>query len=382
MRIVVLGYIVRGPVGGLAWHHLQYVLGLSRLGHDVRFVEDSDDYPSCYDPSRHVVDADPTYGLQFTNDAFTRIGLPDCWAYHDSHTAQWLGPARNTIDDFCRSADVVLNVSAMNPMREWTADIPLRALIDTDPVFTQVRNIDDDASRQLACAHNSFFTFAENVARESATLPDDGFNWLATRQPVVTDIWKVSPCPANSAYTTVMQWQSYPPVEYKGQQYGTKAESFGPFIDLPRLTTRRLDIALGGTHAPRESLAGNGWHLQNPLEVARRPDDFMNYVRGSRGELAVAKHGYVASNSGWFSERSAAYLASGRPVVTQETGFSEWLPTGRGLFAFNNADEALAALDEVEADYERNAIAARQIVEDHFDSDAVLSSLLTEITGM
>ncbi|MGH9423993.1 MAG: glycosyltransferase, partial [Thermoanaerobaculia bacterium] len=167
---------------------------------------------------------------------------------------------------------------------------------------------------------------------------------------------------------------------YGGRSYGTKAESFEAFFELPSLTSRRLEIAMGGTDAPRDFLLDKGWHLQNPLEVARLPQDFMTYVRESRGELAVAKQGYVESNSGWFSERSAGYLASGRPVVTQETGFSEWLPTGAGLFAFRDTYEAVQALDDIENDYERHAKAARRIAEDYFDSKTVLARLLAEIT--
>jgi hypothetical protein len=376
MRIVVLGYIVRGPIGGLAWHHLQYVLGLKRLGHDVCFIEDSDDYPSCYDPGRHVVDTDPTYGLRFAADAFRRLGLDEQWAYHDAHTAQWLGPARNNAERFCRSADLVLNVSAVNPLRDWTIDVPLRALIDTDPVFTQVRNIRNVASREGALGHNAFFTFAENVERYSAMLPDDGIHWRATRQPVVLDLWQVTHADPSAPFTTVMQWQSYPSLEYAGRVYGTKAESFEAFMELPRLTARPLEIALGGNDAPREMLAKKRWTLRNPLDVAREPADFQAYVRASRGELAIAKQAYVVSNSGWFSERSAAYLASGRPVVTQETGFSEWLPVGDGLFAFPDPAGAVDALERIENDYERCSSTARSIAENFFDSSEVLSTLL------
>ena len=185
MRIVVLGYIVRGPIGGLVWHHLQYVMGLARLGHDVRFIEDSDDYPGCDDPQKNITDIDPTYGLRFTADAFASVGLADKWAYHDAHTSQWFGPAAHDAKDFCRSADVVLNISAINPLREWTADIPIRILIDTDPVFVQVRHMQKSDARQLALGHNSFFTFATNVESGTARLPDDGFVWRSTRQPVV-----------------------------------------------------------------------------------------------------------------------------------------------------------------------------------------------------
>jgi len=378
MRIVVLGYIVRGPLGGLAWHHLQYVLGLARLGHDVRFIEDSDDYPACYDPSRHVVDCDPSYGLRFAADAFSLVGLADRWAYHDAHTGRWLGAARDDAEEFCRSADMILNVSAVNPLRDWALDVPLRLLIDTDPVFTQVRHLTDDTARKRALDHNVFFTFAENVRNGSASLPDDGFHWRPTRQPVVLDTWPVVPAPIAAPYTTVMQWQSYPPVHHEGKRFGTKSASFEPFADLPRQAAIPLEIALGGADAPRAMLIEKGWRLQNPLDIARTPGDFQEYVRASRGELGVAKHGYVASNSGWFSERSAGYLASGRPVVTQETGFSEWLPLGSGLFSFRDSAEALDALDRIELDYERQAAGARKIAEDHFEAGQVLSTLLKE----
>jgi hypothetical protein len=381
MRIAVLGYIVRGPIGGLAWHHLQYVLGLARLGHDVLFVEDSDDFPGCYDPSRHVVDADPSYGLRFAADAFALIGMADRWGYYDAHTSTWLGPASNWAEEFSRSADVILNVSGVNPLRDWSAGSPIRAFVDTDPAFTQARHLNDAAARERAEQHNAFFTFAENVTSGTATIPRDGFNWLATRQPVVLDLWDVVETPPSAPYTTVMQWQSYPPVEVDGQMYGTKAQSFGDFISLPQLTPLSLEIALGGNGAPRDRLEDEGWHLANPLEVALKPGDYQNYVRSSRGELTVAKHGYVVTNSGWFSERSAGYLASGRPVVTQETGFSEALPTGVGLFPFRDAREAILALEEIEKDFARHSIAARGIAEEYFNSGAVLSRLLSEIAG-
>src|SRR5260221_10172415 len=204
LRVVVMGYIVRGPIGGLAWHHLQYVLGLARLGPDVLFVEDSDDYPSCYDPSRHVVDCDPSYGLRFAAGAFERVGLGEAWSYYDAHTRRWLGPARGDAEAFCRSADFVLNVSAVNPLRDWTIEVPARVLVDTDPVFTQVKHLTDDKARSRALDHNAHFTFAENVSRGTAKLPDDGFEWRPTRQPVVLDMWPMTIAPSHAPFTTVM----------------------------------------------------------------------------------------------------------------------------------------------------------------------------------
>lgn len=378
MRIVVLGYIVRGPVGGLAWHHLQYVLGLARLGHQVMFVEDSDDYASCYDPIRHVVDTDPSYGLRFAHDAFSRLGLENVWAYYDAHRAEWLGPAALSATAFCESADIVLNISGINPLRDWTRKPGTRVLIDTDPAFTQVRNLTNENARRNASEHNSFFTFAENVATGAARLPDDGFTWRATRQPVVLDTWPVTPVHLDAPYTTVMQWSSYPAVQWNGVTYGTKASSFESFFDLPSRTQANLEIALGGADAPRDMFRDNGWSVANPLEVALTPGDYQKYIRQSRGEVSVAKQGYVVSNSGWFSERSACYLASGRPVVTQDTGFSEWLPVGAGLMSFENSDDAAKAITKIERDYARHSLAACTIAEEYFESGKVLARLLSE----
>ena len=150
IRIVVLGYVVRGPIGGMAWHHLNYVRGLADLGHEVLFLEDSDDYPSCYDPSRFVTDCDPAYGLGFARKAFAEIGMDDCWCYHDAHKNRWFGPAAERALAFCRDADLVINVSGVNPLRDWTAAIPVRAFIDTDPLFTQAKHIEDPAALALA----------------------------------------------------------------------------------------------------------------------------------------------------------------------------------------------------------------------------------------
>ena len=376
MRIAVLGYVVRGPTGGLAWHHLQYVLGLVRLGHDVRFVEDSDDYPGCYDPSRHVMDRDPSYGVGFAADAFARLGLGEIWSYHDAHARRWLGPDARGAEEFCQSADLLLNLSGSNPLRDWNRGTPVRAYVDTDPAFTQIRHLTDPAAKALASGHNAFFTFGENIPRGTARVPSDGFPWEATRQPVVLDCWPVVPPPAAASHTTVMQWQSYRTVEHQGVSYGTKSASFEPYLDLPSHAPLPLEIALGSPDAPRELLRSKGWSIVDPLEVARTPWDYQSYIRQSRGEFTVAKHGYVASNSGWFSERSAAYLASGRPVVTQDTGFSEWLTTREGVFPFRTQDEAVAALIEVERHSAHHSRNARTLAEQYFDSDMVLSELL------
>lgn len=379
LRIVVLGYVVRFPLGGMAWHHLNYVLGLRALGHDVLFLEDSDDYPACYDPSRHVVDDDPTFGLAFAQRVFNRVGLGDCWAYHDAHRAQWHGPMARDAAAFCRSADVVLNVSGVNPLRDWCDSAPVRVLIDTDPLFTQVRHLHDPERLAFARAHTHFFTFGENIATGASLTPDDGLPWRATRQPIALDHWPVCDPPAAGPVTTIMQWDSYRTQTHDSVEYGMKSRSFAGYVDLPKRTYETMTLALGGNGAPRERLHDHGWHIDNPLDIPD-PIAYQDYIRAARAEWTVAKHGYVAGRTGWFSERSAQFLATGRPVVTEDTGLYGVLPVGEGLLTFRTPDEAADALDEMRRGYASHCRAARRLAEDCFDARTVLHDLLDQLT--
>ena len=382
LRVVVLGYIVRCPLGGMAWHHLQYVLGLHRLGHDVWFAEDSDDVPwSCYDPVRGVTDTEPAYGLGFAKSAFDRVGLGERWAYYDAHTSRWLGPAAGRILAECRSADLVLNVSGANPLRPWLMDPPVRVYIDTDPAFTQVRNLTDPVRRERTARHTTFFSFGEGIGAGTASVPDDGLRWQPTRQPVVLDAWPARPAPSVGRFTTVMQWDSYPPHELDGRRFGMKSASFADYLELPRRVGPILELAVGGATAPRQELRHHGWRVRRSLTASRDPWVYQRYLSTSKGEFSVAKHGYVSSRSGWFSERTANYLASGRPVVVQDTGFSRVLPTGAGLLAFTSVEEAAAALKDVEARYALHQRAAREVAADHFDAGKVLRFLIARAMG-
>jgi hypothetical protein len=381
LRIVVLGYLVRGPLGGLAWHHLQYVMGLAALGHDVYFLEDSDDYPGCYDPTRDALGTDPTYGLRFADRTFTRLGLADRWAYYDAHTAHWFGPAGEGMIARCERTDLVLNVSGMNQLRPWLQEVPARAFVDTDPVFTQIRHLTDPAARRLAEQHTSFFSFGENIASKHSGVPDDGFPWQPTRQPLVLDAWPVTPGRRDGRFTTVMQWDSYRAREYGGLRYGMKSDSFLPYLDLPMRLGRHFELAVGGPSAARARLRNSGWRVRNPLGPTRDPWTYQRYIRASKAEFSVAKHGYVVSQCGWFSERSAAYLASGRPVVVQETGFSDWLNVDSGALRFRTPEEAAAAIQSIDGSYARQCRAAREIAREFFDARDVLSRLVQSALG-
>lgn len=378
-RVVVLGYVVRGPLGGLAWHHLQYVLGLARLGHEVWFAEDSDDYPGCYDPSTGGIGTDPAYGLAFARDAFHRLGLPDRWAYFDAHAGRWHGPAAGTVA--AGQADLLLNLSGVNPLRDWAAGIPARALVDTDPAFTQVRHLTDAAARERAARHTAFFSFGERIGQPGCTIPDDGFAWRPTRQPVVLDAWPVTAPPPDGPFTTLMQWDSYRTVEWQGQAFGMKSASFPPYLDLPRRAGVPLELAVGSPTAPRDLLRRHGWTVSDPLAPSRDPWTYQRFIARSLGEFGVAKAGYVDSRSGWFSERSAAYLASGRPVVVQDTGFTAWLHADAGVLPFGTPEEALAGIAAVRADPAGQARAAREVAAAYFDARTVLRRLVDEALG-
>jgi hypothetical protein len=287
-----------------------------------------------------------------------------------------MGPLANRATQVAKNTDLCLNLSGANPLRPWLMSIPVRALVDTDPVFTQIRHLTDDQAVARARMHTSFCTFAENFGRPSCTVPADGFPWQPTRQPLIPDAWLATVGPSDGYFTTVMQWDSYPPVELAGQRFGMKSESFQPLLDLPRRVATPLELAIGTAHAPREMLQQKGWRIRDPLEVTRTPWTYQEYIRKSRGEFSVAKHGYVVSNSGWFSERSVGYLASGRPVITEDTGFSRWLPKDAGLLPFSCPDEAVGSLESVLRDYKHHCQSAREIALEFFDYRKVLPELL------
>ncbi len=380
LKIVVLGYIVRGPYGGLVWHHLQYVLGLRQLGHNVLFVEDSDHYPSCSIPGQGELTTDPSYGIKFIEPLFKHFDLAGNWTYFDEHTNTWFGSPKKKVMEFCNAADVVINISAINPVREWWQKIPARVLIDTDPVFTQVRHLQNPFDLDMAKQHTSFFSFGENIGKPSCAIPPDGLNWQPTRQPLYKEAWKYDRPVDSGKWTTVMQWDSYKEVRYEGQLFGMKSLSFQSFQKLPQMLPQPFELAIGGATTPKASLVSNGWEVINSLEPTATPWSYQQYIQQSKGEWSVAKHGYVVSNSGWFSERSLCYLATGKPVIVQDTGFSEQLPTGLGLLSFNTLHEAVACFELVNSDYSFHCTRAREIAETYFAAEIVLDALLKRMS--
>ena len=375
LRIIVSGLIAQYPLGGVTWDYFQYVLGLARLGHDVYYFEDTGLWP--YNPNEGGTSKGCEFNVEFLSDIMKRYGLDDKWAYRFPWESQWYGLSAAKRAEVVQSADLLINVSGVLERPDEYRQARRMVYIDSDPVFTQVKLARGQMDfRKLIDLHDVLFSFGESF---SSAMPETGLRWLPTRQPIVLSEWRPGQ-PHREVFTTVMNWTSYKPVVFNGQTYGQKDLEFQRFIDLPqRVSPTVLEIAVnqGKTrHTPRSLLAHKGWQVVNPAEVCPDFESYRDYIQSSKGEWSVAKNGYVVGQAGWFSCRSACYLAAGRPVVVQDTGFRSVLPVGEGLLAFSSVDEAVAAIREVEENYAQHARAARDIAETCFDADKVLTRLI------
>jgi len=369
--VIVSGMIAATPgQGGASWAILQYLLGLRRLGCDVYFVEPVSDPGGV---SAEVAEYCVRVMRTFRFDGH--------WALVSPAGGEPSGMSRTRLRDVARSADLLLNVAGMLTDRDVLERVPVRAYLDLDPVFTQLWN-DADGVDMRFDAHTDFVTVSDAIGRPDSPIPDCGRDWLATLPPVVLEEWPVAGETETRAATTVGHWRSYGSIHHDGVQYGQKAHSLRALVDLPRRVPGRLALALAidpGEDRDIAALNANGWELLDPAEVASTPDEYRRFVQGSWAELGLTKSGYVNARSGWFSDRSACYLASGRPVIAQDTGFDRRLPTGAGLLAFSTTDDAAAAIAELDRDYERHRAAAREIAVEHLDSDRVIGALLERL---
>jgi hypothetical protein len=377
LAIAFSGMLAATPgQGGATWAVLQYVLGLKRLGHRVCLVE-----PVSAD-AQQPGDA----GLARSPSAAYFAGVVDRFDLRDdaalllAGTRRTLGLPYDRLIAIAHEADVLINVSGMLTDPALLEPIPTRVYLDLDPAFNQLWQLQGIDMR--FAGHTHFATVGLAIGADDCRVPTGGIDWITTTQPVVLSEWPVAERVEWDALTTIANWRGYGSIEHEGVLYGQKAHSLRRFMDLPTRTDERLVLALS-IHPDETSdltaLAANGWELVDPATVADTPDAYRRFVQGSKAELGVAKSGYVLSRSGWFSDRSVCYLASGRPVVAQETGFSRYLPSGAGLLAFETGDDALAAIEELRRDYRRHRRAARALAEAHFDSDRVLTDLLARV---
>jgi hypothetical protein len=373
LKILLSGMVAGDPYqGGATWAVLQYVAGLTGLGHEVVLVEPlKPDAPDPLTEDSEVLAYYRSLPLLAGRSALLAAG-----------TRRTAGLPYAELERFASEADLLLNVSGMLRDERLLERVPARAFLDLDPGFNQVWH--QTGGEMGLDLHTHFVTVGQRIGAPDCPIPDCGRRWIPTLPPVALEHWPVAPAAPRGGFTSVGHWRSYGPVEYGGIRYGQRAHSLRGLIGLPRRTSARLRLALG-IH-PEETrdlkaLRTNGWELVDPLRVAGTPSAYADFIRGSLGELSVAKSGYVASRGGWFSDRSACYLASGRPVVAQETGFSEFLPVGEGLLAFEGEAEAAAALEAVEAEPERHRQSARAVAAEHLDARKVLPPLLEALAS-
>jgi len=377
-RIILGSYMVRYPLGGnLSWA-LQYLVGLQRLGHDVFFVEKSGYEGSCYDPSSGGMTDDCSYGVRVVGEYLRRIGLGERWCYVDA-AGVYHGLGRPAVEQAFRSADVFLDMGTHGTWLDEASRCRATVLIDAEPGMRQLRMQKSLDAGEALPRYDFYYTKGWNLAAGTSLAPDAGRVWHGMFHPVVTDLFEVVAPPADAPFTTVMNWQSYERIDYAGKSYGHKDLEFEKFITLPRHTGLPMEIAVAGKHTPRERLLEHGWRLNDAHRVTRSVESFTDYIRASRGEFCVCKNGFVALNTGWFSDRGAAYLASARPVVMQDTGFGSHLPLGRGLFAVKDVGEAAAALETIQADYASHSKWAREIACEYLEAATVLGQLLDGI---
>jgi hypothetical protein len=374
LRILLSGMVAGDPhQGGATWAVMQYVLGLRKLGHEVVLVEPvASDLPEEEPLARS---ASAAYLRELPGEV-----TASCALLRDG-TRETVGLPYEELERFAREADLLLNISGMLRDERLVASVPVRAYLDIDPGFNQVWSATGEDTG--FDGHTHFVTVGQAIGSPECPVPTCGRNWIGTLPPVVLREWPAATWPpARDAFTTVGHWRSYGSVGYEGVRYGQRVHSFRKLIELPRRASARFEVALGIHPDERrdiEALETHGWKLIDPTAVAPTPDRYREFVQGSKAEIGIAKGGYVASRCGWFSDRSAAYLASGRPVVAQDTGFPRFLPTGDGLLAFATLEEAAERVEEVERDPAQHGAAAREIAVEHLDSDLVLGSLLERL---
>ena len=379
--IVLLGMMSKMPVAGNMWLVVQYLLGFQRLGFDVYYVEAHGITPTKL--MAHRDDDGAANAAAFIAGVMQRFDLSDRWAFHSVHDGRYYGLSESQLAALYRSADLLINLhGSTRPLPEQSATGRL-VYLETDPVQLQVDLYNNrPAALELLSPHVAFFSWGLNYGQPDCRVPQDArFQFKPTCPPVLLDVWG-APADTRPYFTTVGNWRQRGQVVLRGETYyWSKDREFRKFLDLPSRAGRQFELALSSSSYRAEDvrlLEEHGWLVRDSLEFSRDLDAYRDYIGTSRGEFTVAKDQNVRLRSGWFSERSATYLAAGRPVITQDTGFGSVLPTGEGLFAFSDLDDAAGAVAAVNADHARHSRAASEIARQHFSHEVVLSRLLAD----
>ena len=388
LRIIVGGFIGLFPTGGATIDYIQYPLGLQRLGHDVYYIEDTGLYPVYQQKEDSWGDAGEC--ITYLKGAMEFFGMMDRWAYRDVVSGKCFGITETRLKEICATADVFINISCSTIMRDEYLKIPHRILVDSDPMFTQIQvdqelnNLATTSTHRLLKEHNYLFTFGENIGKPGCSIPTSGYNWIPTRQPICMHLWK-EPSTPKYGFTSVLNWSGREKLQYNNEEWGQKDVSFAKFITLPgKVKNAEFEMVMNAPLQPEvnfdlSTLANNGWKVMNPKQMVPGYKEYMDFIMSSFAEFSIAKDTYVKSGSGWFSCRSACYLASGRPVAAQDTGWTGYIPAGKGLLALSDMQSAVASVNEITANYSIHSKTAREIAAAYFDSDIVLNSMLNKL---
>jgi len=379
--ITVAGSLAQKPLhGGHSWVLLQYLLGFKRLGWEVLFV-DALSTGMCFDQAGNPCDAEQSVNIQVFRRIMRQFGLQDdsCVVIDDGR--QFIGAPRERVLDRVGDSDFLLNVMGYLSNAEILGRASRLVFLDIDPGFGQMwahLGLADLFSR-----YDDLVTIGENIGQPRCRIPTCGRNWITTRQPIVLGHWPARFEDACRRISSVVSWRgAYGPIDFEGRIYGLRAHEFRKFVDLPAGTDLRFQLALDihpSDSADRKSLHRHGWEIVDPARVAGDPWSYRSFIHGSSAEFMVAKNIYVDTRSGWFSDRSICYLASGKPVLAQDTDLQSLHPTGEGIVLFTTLQEAREAVRDISVNYSRHARAARRIAEEHFDSDIVLAGLLGKL---
>ena len=381
-RIVVMGFMGSIPIAGVIWQHIHYIVGLQRLGHDVYYIEDSARLP--YNPVTFEVNENFDYAAKLFGRLATAFDLKNRWAFCARFIKEnpTVGLSLKRIRQLYREADAILNVCGTQEFNDDLLKSDRILYVESDPGVEQIKiDLGTKPTIDYLKRHRALFTFGENVGTRRFPVPLHGFKWFPTRQPVVIDFWETSRAPAGPAvFTSIANWSTsgLKDIKWRGEKYlWSKSREFLRFVQAPKKSGETFELAANmKDQKTREKFECNGWRLRSPNDLSVDYWFYRKYICQSKGEFTAAKDQYVRLNTGWFSDRSACYLAAGRPVITQETGFTRIYGGDKGLLAFKSLGEIVEAVKMIKADYPKHSRAARQIAAEVFDSGKVLRALL------
>ena len=381
-KIIVMGFTAGCPIAGVIWQHVHYIVGLQRLGHEVYYIEDSARLP--YNPVTFDQCEDYTYAVETLRKLAVQFDFENRWAfcarYLPGHDC--IGMSKEQIVKLYKEADAILNVCGSQEFNEDLHQSDRILYVESDPGVEQIKvDKGEQSTIDYLNQHHALFSFGENAGAADFPVPSHGLKWLPTRQPIVTDFWKTTSAPSSAAvFTSVANWNTSgkKDIEWRGEKYlWSKSLEFLKFVRAPKLSGEEFELATDIGQPETVSLfKENNWRFTSPHGLSIDYNLYLDYVQKSKGEFTVAKDQYVRLNTGWFSDRTACYLASGRPAITQQTGFTKFYGGNRGLLAFETMEEIVEAVKEVNADYQAHSKAAFEVAAEYFEATKVLSVLL------